>query len=124
MATMSSSLRAALLSGLVFPGIGQIALKHYRRGVALMLTVFACLSVVIVQAVQQTLATLNQFQSKGGELNMNTISSAAQQASTTSDGLISNLAMLFIGLCWIIGIVDAYRIGKKVDAEAKAPSSL
>jgi len=43
LAIMSNSLKAALLSGLVFPGIGQVVLKRYRRGVVLMLIVLACL---------------------------------------------------------------------------------
>ena len=38
---MKNSMKGALLSGLVFPGLGQIALKRYRRGFALMLTVMA-----------------------------------------------------------------------------------
>ena len=36
---MKNSLKGALLSGLVFPGLGQVVLKHYKRGFALMLTV-------------------------------------------------------------------------------------
>jgi len=63
MAIMSKSLRAALLSGLVFPGLGQIVLEHYKRGVVLMLTVLACLSVVVVKAVQQALTILDRIQS-------------------------------------------------------------
>ena len=121
---MSNSLRAALLSGLVFPGLGQIILKHYRRGVVLMLTVLVCLSAVIVKAVQKGLAILNQIQSEGGEISMGTISNAAQQASITSYSRMINIVLLVIVLCWIIGIIDAYRIGKKVDAERNSPSSL
>jgi hypothetical protein len=32
---MKKSLKGALLSGLVFPGVGQMALKHKARGVKL-----------------------------------------------------------------------------------------
>jgi TM2 domain-containing membrane protein YozV len=113
MAKMTNALKAALLSGLVFPGLGQIVLKHYRRGVILMLAVLACLAVIVVKAVQQALVILNQIQSEGGAISMHTISNAAQQASTTSDGFMINLVLLCLVLCWIIGIVDAYRIGKK-----------
>ena len=102
---MSNSLRAALLSGLVFPGLGQIILKHYRRGVVLMLTVLACLSAVIVKAVQQGLAILNQIQSDGGEISMGTISNAAQQVSITSYGSMINIVLLVIVSFWIIGIL-------------------
>jgi len=43
---------------------------------------------------------------------MSKILTAAHQASGTSDDYIINLVVLFIVLCWSIGIVDAYRIGK------------
>jgi len=118
---MSKSLRAALLSGLVFPGLGQIVLKHYTRGIVLMLTVLACLSVVAVKAVQQALAILEQIQSGDGTVSISTILTAAHQASTTSDDSIINLVLLFMVLCWGVGIVDAYRIGKKMDAKESSP---
>lgn len=38
---MNNSLKGALLSGVVFPGLGQIILKHYKRGIALMFWVLA-----------------------------------------------------------------------------------
>jgi hypothetical protein len=116
---MSKALKGALLSGLVFPGFGQVILKHYKRGVILMLTVLASLSVVVAKAVQQALAILDQIKSEGGVISMSTISKAANQASTTSDSRMINLVLVFIVLCWIIGIVDAYRIGKRGDVGSK-----
>jgi len=44
---------------------------------------------------------------------MSKILTAAHQASGTSGDYIINLVFLFMVLCWGIGIVDAYRIGKK-----------
>jgi hypothetical protein len=121
---MSNALKGALLSGLVFPGFGQVILKHYKRGVVLMLTALASLSVVVVKAAQRALAVLDQIKSEGGVINMSTISKVADQASTTSDSRMINLVLLFIVLCWIIGIVDAYRVGKKKDTEGQSPLHL
>ena len=114
---MNNSLKGAFLSGLIFPGLGQVVLKHYKRGAVIMLTVLVSLSIVVVKAVQHALAILEKIESEGGAISMSTISDAATQASTTSGGLTFNLALLLIILCWIIGIVDAYRIGKKKDIE-------
>ncbi len=113
----NNSLRGAFLSGLVFPGLGQIVLKHYTRGIALMLTISVSLVVIIVKAVQQALVILQKIELEGGIIDMSTISNAATQASAASDSLILNLALLLIIFCWIIGIIDAYRIGKKKDRE-------
>jgi hypothetical protein len=119
---MNNSLKGAFLSGLIFPGLGQIALKHYKRGAVIMLAVLISLSVVVVKAVQHALAILEKIESEGGAISMSTISNAATQASTTSSSLIFNLGLLLIIFCWIIGIADAYRIGKKMDTEGQSRS--
>lgn len=110
------------MSGLVFPGLGQVVLKHYKRGIALMLTVSAGLVVIVVKASQQAFAILEKIQSEGSAIDMNTISDAATQAATTSESLIINRVFLLVIACWIIGIVDAYRIGRKKDIEERLAS--
>ena len=114
---MNNSLKGALLSGLVFPGLGQIILKHYQRGIALMVTVLVSLLVIIVKAAQQAFIILEKIELEGGPIDMSTISDAAIQSSTTSDNFIFNFVTTLIIICWIIGVVDAYRIGKKKDKE-------
>ena len=119
---MKNSIRGAFLSGVVFPGLGQVILRHYKRGAVIMFTVLVSLSVVIVIAVQHALAILEKIGSEGGTISMSTISNAATQASTTSGSLTFNLVLLLLILCWIIGVVDAFRIGKKKDIEEGSTS--
>jgi hypothetical protein len=119
---MNNSLKGAFLSGLIFPGLGQVVLKHYKQGAVIMLTVLVSLSVIVVKAVQHALAILEKIESAGGAISMSTISNAATQASTTSGSLTFNLLLLLVILCWIIGVVDAYRIGKKKDIEEGSTS--
>jgi len=121
---MNNSLKGALLSGLVFPGLGQVVLKHYKRGVVIMLTVLVSLSVIIIEAVQKAFAILEKIELDGGTIDMNTISNAATQASTTSGSLIFSFALLLIIFCWIIGVVDAFRIGKKKDIEQQSKNQV
>ena len=80
-----------------------------------MLTVLVGLAVVVVISVQHAIAILEKIESEGGAISMSTISNAATKASTTSGGLTLNFVLLLIILCWVIGIVDAYIIGKKKD---------
>ena len=119
---MNNSLKAAVLSGLIFPGLGQIVLKRYKRGAVIMLTVLVSLSVVVAKAVQHALAILEKIESEGGAISMSTILNTATQASTTSESFTFNLVLLLVALCWIIGVVDAYRIGKKKDIEEGSTS--
>ena len=121
---MNNSLKGAFLSGLVFPGLGQVVLKHYKRGAVIMLTVLVSLSVIVIEAVQKAFTILEKIESEGGTIDMNTISNAATQASTTSDSFIFNFVLLLIIFCWIIGVVDAYRIGKKRDIEGQSTSQV
>jgi hypothetical protein len=114
---MKNSLKGALLSGLVFPGLGQIALKRYPRGFALMLTVMAGLYVMIATAVQQAYAILDSIETEGGSPDRDTITQAATQAAAASDSPVITAVTLLIVVCWIVGIIDAYRIGKQKDLE-------
>jgi TM2 domain-containing membrane protein YozV len=119
---MKNSMKGALLSGLVFPGLGQIALKRYSRGFALMLTVMAGLYVMIVTAVQQAYDILDSIETEDAVPDSDTISQAAVQAAAASDSPFITVVSLLIIACWIVGIIDAYRIGKQKDLEGQASS--
>jgi hypothetical protein len=114
---MNNSLKGALLSGVIFPGLGQVVLKHYKRGIVLMFTVFASLMVVVIKAVQDALTILEKIELEGGIIDIQTITDAATQAASTIDSRIYKLGFSLIVICWVFGVVDAYRIGKKRDLE-------
>jgi len=111
---MKHSIKAALLSGLVFPGSGQIALKHYRRGIALLLTASVCIFYIVKQTVNQAFSILDRL-NQSSALDMNAITHAATQASGSSSNLWVNIAYLLMIGCWLFGIIDAYAIGKEMD---------
>ncbi len=119
---MKNSLKGAFWSGLIFPGMGQIVLKHYKRGAVIMFTVLVGMSVFIVKVVQHALDILEKIESQGGAISMSTITNASTQASATSGNLTFNIVLLLVILCWIIGVVDAYRIGKIKDIEEGSAS--
>jgi hypothetical protein len=114
---MKNSIKGALLSGLVFPGLGHVVLRHYKRGVALMLTVSLSLLILVMKATRQAFIILKKIEAEGLVIDMSTISSAAAQASTASASLVYNFILFLIIFLWIIGIVDAYRLGRKMDVE-------
>jgi hypothetical protein len=117
---MKNSMKGALLSGLVFPGLGQIALKHYWRGFALVLAVMAGLYIMIVTAVQQAYVILDTLEAEGGMPDSDTINQAAARAATASDSPMITAVSVLILVCWIVGIIDAWRIGKQKDLEGQA----
>jgi hypothetical protein len=116
---MNNSLKGALLSGLIFPGLGQVMLKHYKRGAVLVFVVTASVLAFIIKAVQQAFTILEKIESESGAIDISTISNAATQVSTTSESLIFKLLLWLIIFCWVIGVVDAYRIGRIKDSEGR-----
>ena len=114
---MNNSLKGVIFSGLVIPGLGQVILKHYKRGAVIILAVLSSLVVILIKAVQQAFAIIEKIELSGDVIDMSAISNAAADASTKSDSLIFKLLWLVVILCWIFGAVDAYRIGRKKDIE-------
>ena len=66
---MNNSLKGALLSGLIFPGLGQVALKHYKRGAVIILTVIVSMATVVVKAVQHALTILEKIELEGAQIS-------------------------------------------------------
>jgi TM2 domain-containing membrane protein YozV len=116
-------MKGALLSGLIVPGLGQVVLKHYVRGIVLILTVMGGLTILVLKTVQLALIIVRQVQAEGGAVTLATISKAAAQASMNYGNITFNLLFLIIIACWIIGIIDAYIIGRKKDMEESAAIS-
>ena len=114
---MKNSVKGALYSGLVFPGAGQVVLKQYRRGVALIVLTAACMAAVIRKALQEAFAVLDMLESGGRAADMGAISDAANSAVTSSDSHLIQILLFLILLCWIFGIVDAYRTGRHIDSK-------
>jgi hypothetical protein len=50
---MTRSTKAALLSGLVFPGVGHMVLKRFLRGSILMLSALTALLVIVTKVTKQ-----------------------------------------------------------------------
>jgi hypothetical protein len=107
---MSRSTTAVLLSALVLPGAGHLYLKHFPRGLALIAASLACLWFIVDGAMQQASIVLRKLESEGGALDAGHISELVTQ---TSGGSGSSIATSVLIGCWLIGIVDAYRLGKK-----------
>ncbi len=110
------------MSGLVFPGYGQFIIKHYIRGIVLMLTCLTGLVVIGVKVRQQIFIVLEKIEYVDGAIDMSEIINAVNQAGTTSGDVIYRLASCLLLLCWIIGIIDAYRIGRRIDMEEQQKS--
>ena len=114
---MSNAVKAVLLSGLVFPGLGQLVLKYYKRGIALTLATFICFYVLIENAMQQAFAIVGKMDLSSGMVDEKAITAAVSEAGRASDTVAIKLAVWVLLILWVIGIVDAYVVGKRKDRE-------
>jgi TM2 domain-containing membrane protein YozV len=112
---MRNSFKGALLSGLVFPGLGQIVLKQYRKGTCLMLVTLVGLFMFLATATRQAQAVLDKLKAVGGVPDFDTIARTAAQVTSARGSTLLSYLLLFIIFCWFFSIIDAYRIGRKMD---------
>ncbi len=109
---MSRSTTAVLLSALILPGAGHLYLKHYPRGIALIAISLACLWIFVDRAMQQASIILDQVASEGGAVDVSRLSGLVTQTSNGPGSLVVTAASLVLAGCWMIGVVDAYRIAR------------
>jgi hypothetical protein len=119
---VKSSLKGACLSGLVYPGAGQIFQKHYFRGIALIAIVTASLSATIISAARQARAVVAALESNGGGYDMATVLHEVASLSSGRDNRTIPGSSLAIVGCWVVGIVDAYLSGKSPEVEKAPPA--
>ncbi len=108
---MRRSTKAALLSGLVFPGVGHMALKNYRRGAPLLLAALIALWVLVDTAVERALSVVDRINSGDVPLEVGAISQAVADSAISANPLLTEAPVIVFTVCWLIGIVDSYRLG-------------
>ena len=108
---MKQSTKAALLSGLAFPGLGQlIFLKRPKRGLAFLLPSLAA-TIWLMSGLWQATATLMD-EALSGRLAPDPVAMAERlhQSSATSG---ADAASWIIVICWLASIIDALLIRDK-----------
>lgn len=113
---MRRSTKAVLLSALIFPGAGHFFLKYYFRGAALIGLSMSGVTFILVDTVEKSFGIIDKLQSGQAQLAPEAVAKMLEQQATGSGSLAVNLATYGVLLCWVIGIVDSYRIGKNQDA--------
>jgi hypothetical protein len=119
---MNSSWKGVCLSGLVYPGLGQIVQKHYLRGISLIGIFTACLFVIVFTAIKQYETILTNIESSSHEHDMAALIREASKFTVSQDSSTMKYASAVILCCWAIGTVDAYLSGKKIDLRKGSPN--
>ena len=115
---MRYSIKAALLSGLVFPGVGHLYLRRWQRGFLLAAGAAVVSYFLVSVAVNSAMDIAGKIEGGDVPLNAEEISALVSQASQTNEQSTDIATMILLAL-WAIGIVDSYREGRARDKAKK-----
>lgn len=119
---MTKSLKAALFSAFVFPGSGHFYLKQHIQGTLLALAALACIGVLLSVAMEKA----QQISEKilAGEIPFDVARITEEVTKQVADGgtQLADISTYILLLCWLVGIVDAYRVGRIQDKADRFPS--
>ena len=119
---MKKSSKASLLSAFMFPGAGHLYLKNYIPGVALIGASLVGVYYLITKSVESALEIAEKIQSGEVQLDASTITELVSKQTTGTESQLINVATLAIIICWVIGIIDSYRVGRVRDKNEQALS--
>jgi hypothetical protein len=115
---MKTSTKAALLSALVYPGIGQLFYQAYRRAILLIIVFSIAAFFYIEEVVSKYQPLIDKVKSGEVPLNGQALVYEVSKNPIILDPQLVSLLSYILLICWLVGIVDAYRIGIKKDAKA------
>lgn len=113
---MRKSIAAVLLSALVFPGAGHLYLRSYLRGLILVAISTAALIDFMRRAWHEAKAIREQLINEinaHGIIDLELLITKTMSAVDRIDSQPFTIATLVLLACWLIGIIDSHRLGKK-----------
>ena len=113
---MNESTKGVLLSGLVYPGLGQLILGQITAGVLFIVLTTAGLFVVIYRIIQRFARASDEILPllANNALDVNTLKELLSQDSAAGWGT-ETFSIIGLAGCWLVAMVHAYFAGKKID---------
>ncbi len=119
---MKRASKAALISGLVFPGTGHLYLKKYLPAAFFIIAAVFCVYDITTTVMQTAQQIVEQMQRSNGQANINELLEQVSKQSADNAGAMSGLSTYLFIFLWLTAIIDAYRIGRQQDKNSNAPS--
>ena len=110
---MTPSSKAALISALVFPGSGHFYLKKHIVGGLLAGISLLCIYLLISTVMEAAQVISLKIQSGEIPLDIDQIRAEIHKQSAASNSTTIGIATWLLGICWLAGIVDSFRLGRQ-----------
>ena len=117
---MRKAVKVALWSGLGCPGIGHLMLKCYARGGLLLFATLCSLGYLINYYATITSTIVDKILKGEVPPDEGVIAALIDTVASAADFKYLTIARFVIVICWVIAIVDSYRIA---DAEENKMTS-
>lgn len=111
---MRTTYKSALLSGLVFPGVGYLPLKMYARALLTIIPSCICLIGLVQLSLVRSQALMDKLVSGQVAPDMLSMLRALQETSELSMGWQDYTGYGFM-LLWAISVFDGYRLANKTE---------
>ena len=76
-----------------------------------MLFALVALSVIVARIYQRALIIIDRINSGDIPVYTGAIAEMASNSTSGADSFTGNIAVTVLGACWLIGIIDSYRLG-------------
>jgi hypothetical protein len=118
---MSQALKAALFSAFVFPGSGHFLLKKPVQGSLLAGVSILCIWALLSTALEKAQEISLKIQSGEIPLDISRITEEVSKQVAGGGSQLADIATYVLLVCWLVGIVDSYRVGWLRDRANRAP---
>lgn len=112
---MNKATKAALFCALLFPGWGQFYLKRYKRGLIFLVPVLAGSLALAWWMIVAAAAIIRATPFQRGTIQLANVIQVALDTLKAIDLNSFLLVIMIISVIWILSIIDAYQLGKKMN---------
>ncbi len=110
---MKKSIKGALLSGLVFPGAGQVYLGFRMRGWGFIVSVILIFAYVIIHMIVHAYREIAAAAARGAAIDI----PAIQKSVAASSDAATTAALALLVFLWVAAILDAYVAGERLESK-------
>ena len=113
---MKASTKGMILSGLVYPGLGQMILGRMVSGVVLAILATIAFIVLIYRVFQRASRLIDQIVPMLADKGIDAISLKELLSQDSGGGWgVEKICLLGLVGCWLVAIGHAYVVGRKMD---------
>ncbi|MCF6323149.1 MAG: hypothetical protein L3J89_02295 [Gammaproteobacteria bacterium] len=113
---MKLSTKALIYSGLVFPGAGYFVVKKTVRGSTAFLITFVGLVVVMIEVFHKAQIIAEKIVMGAIPVDISVIREQILVTPGVSSTSVVSVVSVVIGLVWLVGVVDSWRLAKQEEA--------